>query len=165
MYVNDVLRQALKLRSISQHGLYLQTQGVNISFSKTNFTPDMISEAYSAFINAVGEDEYNDKKADYQKALQKEQGCWDEWMECRESVSKKLIGDEKDVYDKSSNQMMRTKLYQLKNQNQGLGMGRQEIFDCALPSNCSDKALLEYPGFNNVWARHCKDTDWYPVFE
>ena len=40
-----------------------------------------------------------------------------------------------------------------------------EVLDCVLPDNCSDKALLEYPGFDVVWARQCDNTDWYPNFE
>ena len=36
--------------------------------------------------------------------------------------------------------------------------------DCILPQDCSDKALLEYPGFDVVWARHEKNPDWFPKF-
>jgi hypothetical protein len=37
-----------------------------------------------------------------------------------------------------------------------------EILKCILPEDCSDKALLNYPGFDKVWAKHCENTDWYP---
>ena len=59
----------------------------------------------------------------------------------------------------------RFKLLQLKNQNQALGMCGHEVAECVLPEDCSDKVLLEYPGFDIVWAKHCEDTNWYPKFE
>ena len=166
MYVNDVLRQGLKLRGVSLYYLYLHEQGKDTNgYSKTTFTQDMIDDAYAAFIKAVGEKEYNDQKEQYQEALRQEQNCWNEWMQCRKSISQNLTGEQKNLYDISTNQMFRTKLYQLKNQNQDLGMASGEVFDCALPMDCSDKALLNYPGFDVVWAKHCKDLDWYPTFE
>ena len=73
-------------------------------------------------------------------------------MECREVVSQKLTDELRTVYDGCTNQMMRTKLLQLKNQNQALGLISGDVLECALPDDCSDKELLEYPGFDKVWA-------------
>ena len=157
MYVADVLSQATKIRGLSLHNMYLQTQGKGISTIMTTFTPAMIEEAYSAYIKAVGEDEYMKQKSKYQKSLRKEQKCWEEWVECRKEISQMLTGEIKNVYDFSTNQMLRTKLYQLKNQNRDLGLTSEEIIKCALPENCSDKVLLEYPGFDKVWAKHCEE--------
>ena len=86
-------------------------------------------------------------------------------MRCRETISKKLSEEDKVVYDVCTNMAFRTKLLQLKNQNQSLGMISGEILKCILPENCSDKALLDYPGFDKVWAKHCENTDWYPKFK
>ena len=165
MYVDDVLRQGIELRETSFSSLYLHIQGKALYFSSTTFTATMINDAYSAFIKAVGEDEYQENKADYQEALRKEQQCWNDWMECRKTVSQKLAIDLKTVYDKCTNQTIRTKLLQLKNQNHALGMCGHEELECVLPYDCSDEALLEYPGFDIVWAKHCKNTDWYPEFK
>ena len=52
---------------------------------------------------------------------------------------------------------MRTKLLQLKNQNQGLGLINDYIDSCLLPDSCSDKELLDYPGFNVVLKRNSDD--------
>ena len=165
MYVSEVLQQAVQLREISLHNMYLHTLGKALSYRKNIFSQTMISDAYSAFIKAVGEDEYNNRKSEYQDALRKEQKCWDEWINCRNTISQNLTEDLKQAYDISTNLMLRTKLYQLKNQNRNLGMISGEIMKCALPEDCSDKTLLEYPGFDKVWAKHCKDTDWYPAFD
>ena len=55
--------------------------------------------------------------------------------------------------------------YQLKNQNQDLGMISGEVMKCALPEDCTDKMLLEYPGFDKIWAKHLENLDWYPEFQ
>ena len=157
MYVSAVLSQGTQIRGVPQHYLYLHTQGKDISYSKTIFTPTMISDAYSAYIKAVGEDEYIEQKTKYQESLRKEQQCWDDLLKCRKETSQLLTGDLKKVYDISTNQMLRTKLYQLKNQNSDLGMISGDVLKCALPENCTDKELLEYPGFDKVWAKYCED--------
>ena len=165
MYVSAVLSQGTQIRGVPQHHLYLHTQGKEIPYSKTTFTPTMIADAYSAYIMAVGEDEYIEQKTEYQESLRKEQRCWDDLLECRKKTSQLLAGDIKKVYDISTNQMIRTKLYQLKNQNQDLGMTSGEVMKCALPEDCSDKVLLDYPGFDKIWAKHCENLDWYPKFD
>lgn len=165
MYVAAVLSKTTKIRGISLHNMYLHTQGKGISNGMTSFTPAMIEEAYSAYIKAVGEDEYMEQKAKYQESLRKEQESWDELLGCRKEISQILTGEIKKVYDISTNQMLRAKLFQLKNQNRDLGLASGEIMKCALPEDCSDKVLLEYPGFDKVWSKHCENTDWYPKFD
>ena len=58
MYVSAVLSQGTQIRGVPQNYLYLHAQGKNIPYSKTIFTPKMIADAYSAYIMAVGKDEY-----------------------------------------------------------------------------------------------------------
>jgi len=165
MFIDDMLNQGISLREASFRNLQLHLRGKSVLFSKTTFTPEMISNAYSAFIKAVGDDDYNRFRAKYQEKLRKEQQLWDEWMRYRNQVSQKLPKEIKSVYEKCTNQMMRTKLIHLKNQNQGLGMIGSEVVGCILPENCTDKALVEYPGFDVIWAKHSENTDWYPKFE
>lgn len=165
MFIADVLNQGIKLRETSFHNLLLHVRGKKVLFSKTTFTLKMIKDSYSSFIKAVGEDEYIDNKSQYQEALRKEQSCWDKWMETREIISNKLDEDTRRYYDECTNLVRRVKLLQVKNQNQALGMTGHEALDCILPDDCSDKALLEYPGFDKIWAKHCENTDWYPKFD
>lgn len=165
MYVSAVLSQGTKIRGVPLHYMYLHIHGKDLSYSKTTFTPAMISDAYSAYIRAVGEDEYIEQKTKYQESLRKEQNSWDDLFKCREETSQLLTGDLKKVFDIGTNQMLRTKLYQLKNQNQDLGMISGEVMKCALPEDCTDKMLLEYPGFDKIWAKHLENLDWYPVFQ
>ena len=164
MYVADVMKQGVQLREETLHDFYNHAQGETVFWNEPLFTPTMISDAYSAFIKAVGEDEYMEQKSELQAALRKEQKCWNEWMKCRESISKKLSNEDKVVYDVCTNLVYRTKLLQLKNQNQGLGMISGEVARCVLPkpNQCSDNMILQYPGFDKVWAKHCENTDWYP---
>lgn len=157
MYSTDVLAQGRQIREVPLHYLYSHTQGKGLSYSKTTFTPDMIAQAYSVFIDAVREDDYEENKKAYEKALRQEQKCWEKLVKCREEISEALSGDLKNAFDIGTNQMMRTKLLQLKNQNRNLGMINGDIMKCELPDDCSDKELLEYPGFNKVWAKYLED--------
>lgn len=153
MFVDDMLNQGISLREASFRNLYLHMQGKRTSFSKTRFTSGMISRAYRIFIKVAGDDEYNDYRTDYQENLRKEWQLWNEWMNYRRQVSEQLSDELKVVYDNCTNQTMRTKLLQLKNQNKGLGMIGGDVLDCLLADDCTDKALLNYPGFNVVWEK------------
>lgn len=159
MYVADVLNQATRLREASFRNLMLHLKGMAISKSNTTFSAQIIAEAYSAFIKAVGEDEYMEQKNEYIKALLKEQYCWNKWMDYRDALSKSLPQDIREGYDECTNLTMRTKLLQLKNQNQGLGLASDEMIECLLSDECSDYELLEYPGFNVVWKKHSGNTN------
>lgn len=164
MYVADVMNQGVQLREETLHDFYMHAKGETVFWNESKFTPAMIDDAYSAFIIAVGKDEYLEQKSELQAAIRNEQKSWNEWMKCRENISKKLSDEDKVVYDVCTNLAFRTKLLQLKNQNQGLGIISGEIARCVLPapSQCSDNMILQYPGFDKVWAKHCKNTDWYP---
>ena len=64
-----------------------------------------------------------------------------------------MYGKLKRAYDIGTNQMIRTKLYQLKNQSQSLGLVSGEVWERALREDCTDKELLEYPGSGIAWNR------------
>lgn len=155
MFVADVMNQGVKLREESFHNLMLHLRGKTISKSKTIFSGKMIAEAYAAFIKSIGEDEYMEQKDECIKALRKEQECWNRWINYRGEFSKLMPKEMKEAYDECTNLTMRAKLLQLKNQNQGLGLISGDIMECLLPDDCSDDALLEYPGFNVVWKKYC----------
>ena len=167
MYAVDVINQGVKLRDISLHGLSLYAHNRAISYSKTIFSSAMIADAYDAFVNAANLFEEFDQEElrAYCQSLRKEQDRWEKWMTVRKNVSKELATDVRKVYVDCTNMTMRTKLLQLKNQNHALGMTSQEPLGCVLPDNCSDKALLEYPGFDKVWKKHLENLDWFPKFE
>ena len=147
-YICGVLDQGVRLREVSIHNLYLYVSGKEISYSKTTFTPNMIADAYSEFIKVVGEYEYNKEEADYQEALRQEQDCWNEWLKCRESISRNLRDKKiKTIYDICTNQLLRIKLIQVKNQNSTIGPMGREAEECALEEDDPDSIILEYPGF------------------
>jgi len=157
MYIDDVLTLGIKLWATSFRNLMPIIEDTIVPISKETFTSDMIADAYSDFIKAVGEDEYMEHKAEYQEALRKEQKCWNDWMDYRNRFSKKLAGEIKKNYDICTNQTKRTKLLQLKNQNHALGMCGRDEMERILYDNCSDEELLEYPGFDKVWAQYLND--------
>ena len=170
-YFSDVRNQSVELRHESYENFLLYLQGIDVSFPETQFTDTMIDQAYQSFIASVYKDAdlfwgYEESELeDYKSDLKKEQKCWNEWMSYRNFVSSKLPKDLRIKYDGCTNLIKRIKLRQVKNQNQALGVTGHEPLDCILPENCSDKDLLEYPGFDKIWAKHLKDLDWVPTFE
>lgn len=154
LHVVDVLAQATQIRSVAQHSLFRYVQGKDIPHSKKTFNPSMIADAYSAYIKAVGEDEFVEQKTKYQESLRKEQRCWDDLVKRRNEISQLLNGDLKKAYEIGTNQMLGIKLYQMKSQINDLGMTCEEILKCVLSEDSSDKVFLEYPRFDKVWAKY-----------
>lgn len=154
------LNQSLDLWSASFHNLLLYKQNQKVSFPHTKFTSQMIDDAYKAFFNAAMEKWYNPYTADLEKGLEyqaivsDERKMWDGWMGYRATVSKALPEDLRAIYDNCTNLMMRMKLHQLKNQNEGLGLINDYIDSCLLPDSCTDQELLDYPGFDVVLKRN-----------
>lgn len=170
-YFSDVRKQGIELKEASYKNMLLYLQGKKVSFPKTQITNGMIKQAYQSFIASIHKDGvlfwgYEESELeDYKTDLKNEQRCWNEWISYRSLVSSRLPQDLHKIYDGCSNLTRRIKLRQVKNQNQALGVTGQELWKCILPENCSDKDLLEYPGFDKVWAKHFEDLDWYPTFE
>jgi hypothetical protein len=142
LYITGALEQSLDLWLAAFHNLWLFDQNQDMSFSETIFTSSMIDDAYNAYIEqAEGLKEHHD-------ALLHERKMWNEWMANRKTVLKALPNDLCQIYNGCTNLIMRAKLHQLKNQNEGLGLINDDIDRCLLPDGCTDKELLEYPGFN-----------------
>lgn len=172
LYIVGTLEQSVDLWLASFHNMWLIEQNQDISFPKTVFTSRMIDDAYAAYIQQEDNDWSNffsdnekDGMEEHHIAIEHEWQLWNEWMAFRKTVSKSLPKDMRKIYNDCTNLTMRTKLHQLKNQNEGLGLMSDDVSDCLLPDSCSDKALLEYPGLNVVLEKHSADLNWYPTFE
>ena len=166
LYIVGTLEQSVDLWLASFHNMWLIEQNQDISFPKTVFTSRMIDDAYAAYIQQEDNDWSNffsdnekDGMEEHHIAIEHEWQLWNEWMAFRKTVSKSLPKDMRKIYDGCTNLTMRTKLLQLKNQNQGLGLINDYIDSCLLTDSCSDKELLDYPGFNVVLKKHSEDLD------
>lgn len=158
VYIIGVLYQSINLWKASFQNLLLYGQGQEVSFSDTVFTSCMIDDAYTAYINQEDEDWYNpysddekDGLIEHHEAIVYERTMWNEWMAYRKTIAKSLPKDLRKIYNGCTNLLMRTKLLQLKNQNVVCGVFGSGVWEHVLPDSCSDKELLEYPGFNVVW--------------
>lgn len=148
-YYHGVLEQGIDLLETSLK--YIDKNDAKKQ-SKTRFTSQMIDKAYEVMFDSTTWSEYQFyKNKEYRKALQWEYDTWKKWMSCRKRLSAVLSGKTKNAFDECTNRIMRQKLLQLKNQNRGLGVISNDIMSCLLPDNCTDEALLSYPGFNKVW--------------
>ena len=166
LYIIGTLEQSVDLWLASFHNLWLYEQNQDIEFPKAAFTSRMIDDAYSAYIKQEDEDWYNgytdnekDGMEEHHKAIENEWQLWNEWMAYRKTVSKALPKDLRGIYDGCTNLTMRTKLLQLKNQNAVCGIFGSGVWEHVLPDSCTDKELLEYPGFNVVWDQYLDSLD------
>lgn len=155
----EVLYDALILREASFQYPSLVHEGKRISPSKTRFTPAMIKEAYDRYVNATqqylksnyGMDE--SEWTDLERAISEEERCWNKWMEYRVAAAARMPEETCRIYKACSNRMMRTKLFQLKNQNRALGITSSEAWECRLQDDCTDEELLAYPGYDKMWEK------------
>ena len=133
-------------------------------------TPKMIDDAYACMMEAQKDCEYCDSasataysRENKQSALRKEQNLWNQWMSYRAALSEKLPKEIRPYFDNGTNNAMRVKLIELKNQYQDIGIIGGDIERCHLPADCSDKDLMEYPSFHPVWdlyLQHLDDKNW-----
>lgn len=155
----EVLDDALILREASFQYLSLVHEGKRISPSKTRFTPAMIKEAYDRYVDASHQyqkDFYNMSESEWtelERAIREEERCWNAWMEYRVAVAARMPEKTCRIYKACSNRMMRTKLFQLKNQNRALGITSSEAWECRLQDDCTDEELLAYPGYDKMWEK------------
>lgn len=154
-----VVEQALTLRRESFQYLMMAQEGKKISPSKTRFTPAMIKEAYDRYVNATQQylkSNYSMDESewtDLERAISEEERCWNKWMEYRVAAAARLPEKTCRIYKTCSNRMMRTKLFQLKNQNRALGITSSEAWECRLQDDCTDEELLAYPGYDKMWEK------------
>ncbi len=133
-------------------------------------TPKMIDDAYACMMEVQEDCEYchpasaaSYSRKNKQSALRKEQNLWNQWMAYRAVISEKLPKEIRPYFDNGTNNAMRDKLIELKNQYRDIGIIGGDIERCHLPEDCSDKDLMEYPSFNHVWdiyEQHLDDTNW-----
>ncbi len=116
----------------------------------------MIDDAYSQYIKTQ-----TDKQK--QDSIREEQRKWNNWISYRNSNIKNLPDNVRKYFENGTNNAMRAKLIQLKNQYQDYGVVSMDIINCLLSNDCTDEELVEYPSFEHVWDIYCKhssDTEW-----
>lgn len=77
-------------------------------------------------------------------AINQEQIAWDEFINVRNSFERKLFGSKKHAYRNATNNLKWRKLWLLKNEYKGFGIGSDGYHDMFLPLDCSDEDLLNY---------------------
>ncbi len=104
----------------------------------------MLEDAYSLLIEVQEEEQ---KK----NIIKEEQAKWNKWIDYRNSKTNSLPDDARKNFKNGTNNVMRSKLIQLKNQYEDIGIVGNDIINCYLPDDCTDDELIEYPGMKYVW--------------
>lgn len=133
-----------------------------------HITWEMIETAYSKMIDAQQDCEYPPENIELsrkskQDSLRKEQLAFKRWMDFRAELSLWLPENIRKDFDNSTNNVMKLKLIQLKNQYHNIGIYGGDIMRCWLPEDCSDEDLASYPSFDSVWSvylQHLDDSEW-----
>ena len=133
-----------------------------------HITWEMIETAYLQMIDAQQDCEYPPENIELsrkskQDSLRKEQLAFKRWMEYRDELSLRLPEKIRKDFNNSTNNVLRLKLIQLKNQYQNIGIYGGDIMRCWLPEDCSDEDLSAYPSFDSVWSvylQHLDDSEW-----
>lgn len=102
-------------------------------------------------------------KTHKQKLLKIEQAKWDKWMDYRKSVAPRLPENVRPYFENGTNNAMRAKLIQLKNQNANIGIYSGDVIKCELPEACTDEELQEYKSFSyimGIYSNHLDDDEW-----
>lgn len=108
-------------------------------------TKALIGNEYTLFADTLEEDEYTYTMNKQKEALNKDRSSFFAWMDARASVSAKLDGKIKIVYDNSTQSIMRIKLILLKNRyNLKDGYCLPSVEKYLLDNNCSDEELLSH---------------------
>ena len=105
----------MKMRQESLFGLINDTLTVAVE----QITPSYIQAEFSRFKGVLGEDEESYPLKDKLRALQSDQKAWEKWMTTRATVSSTLEGEQKQIYDKMTNYIMKGKLLAINNQYEG----------------------------------------------
>lgn len=117
-------------------------------------TDEMIGKAYDLFLNSLKEPETGWSEdyvtpeeftlASQKAALVAERIAWNEWMRCRKTVSEGMSGMDKRMYDKCTNEVMRSHLISLLNRYTEADIRSEIYFDILLKRDCTDRELHEY---------------------
>ena len=104
-----------KMRQESLFGLINDT----LKVATEGITPSHIQAEYSRFLGNLHEEaEYYSVK-EQKKALQSDLKAWEKWMSTRATVSASLDGEQKQIYDRMTDYIMKGKFLAVNNEYQG----------------------------------------------
>ena len=140
-----------KMRQESLFGLINDTLNVATEI----ITRSHIQSEYSRFMGNLHEEAEYYSVNEQKKALQSDQKAWEKWMSTRATVSSTLDGEQKQIYDRMTNYIMKGKLLAINNEYQGYVLCPFYIWELRLDysntldeitATCFTDRLREYIG-------------------
>lgn len=172
LFMSDIEDDCCHQLMLAEEGAMMQLcEGKSNVDSHQKITPQMIIKAYTKMIEVQEDCEDDESEAmqkkcsrtNKQNLLRKEQKAWNQWMTYRATMSEQLPAEARKYFDDGTNNAMRHKLIQLKNQYASIGVVGDDVIRCTLPYDCSDRDLIKYLSFDHVWAiyeLHSGDPEW-----
>ena len=118
------------------------------------FSVERVLDEYHSFMNTLPTDEYYFPVEDRKEALAMEMHAWEDWMKSREHVSSLLSGNERYIFNNSTNNLRRRKLIMLKNRYEAYGITSYEVMESQIPYEIDDAALDSLSNFDDRWKKH-----------
>lgn len=172
LFMSDIEDECCHQLMLADEDVLMQLCGEKpVVESYQKFTPPMITKAYAIMIEVQQDCDNDDSEVtrkeysqeNKQNLLRKEQKAWNQWMAYRATMSEKIPAESRKYFENGTNNVMRHKLIQLKNQYANIGVVGNDVILCTLPYDCSDKDLMEYSSFDHVWSiyeHHSGDPKW-----
>jgi len=172
LFMSDIEDECCHQLMLADEDVLMQLcAGKSVVESHQKITPQMITKAYAKMIEVQEDCEDDESEAmqkkcsrtNKQNLLRKEQKAWNQWMAYRATMSEQLPAEAQKYFDNGTNNAMRHKLIQLKNQYANIGVLSDDVIRCTLPYDCSDRDIMAYPSFDHVWGiyeLHSSDPDW-----
>jgi len=166
LFMSDIEEECCHQLMLADEGTLMQLCGGKPNMdSHQKITPQMITNSYAKMIEVQKDCEDDDSKetqknysrTSKQNLLRQEQKAWNQWMAYRATMSAQLPTEARKHFDNGTNNAMRHKLIQLKNQYANIGVVSNDVVRCTLPYDCSDKELMEYSSFDQVWANYARE--------
>lgn len=166
LFISEIEEECCHQLMLADEGALMQLCGGKpVVDGHQIITPQMITRAYAKMMEVQKDCEDDDSEAmqkkcsrtNKQNLLRQEQKAWNQWMAYRATMSAQLPAEARKHFDNGTNNAMRHKLIQLKNQYANIGVVSNDVVRCTLPYDCSDKELMEYSSFDQVWANYAKE--------
>lgn len=119
------------------------------------FTEGQVIREYHRFMEFFKNPEHFDPEFSYSASvlratLEKEMTAWKAWITARKRVASLLTGICREVYDNSTNNVLRRKIIMLKNRYQGYGLTSEFVMECLLNYTCPDSEIDTF-SFERNW--------------
>ena len=103
---------------------------------------EMVTGEAEAFSKGLKEDDYSYPLAKRVQALELDIRDWGRWMDARSAIRSLLPEEQRELFDASTETILRHKYIMLKNRYEGYGLTSDSVLELLIPYDCDTETLL-----------------------